>query len=1110
MHIDVRNPHNPEIKGIFDRAEDLSDEEKENKKKELHQRARSLNAELKAEKDAKTGGELERKIEEVKEVLGWIDIHATQLDTVIDRERTKITERRRQAAEEFELALVEKKAREGTGADLGEAGRLSESEERFRDWLATKAREPIGLAFSGGGIRSAIFNLGVLQGLGKYGFLPWIDYLTSVSGGGLIAACMTTLLSMHRQKVKGEEGKREYYHFNTQWDYFPFNPELKVFDGERAGHTGRVNDQVRPTLERGPNEQLKHLRDKGNYIIPRMGWLTRDVLRAMGATLLGVGYTVSLFLVALIAFSAFHYGLAAALTPGIQDNINLSATDIAALVPREQLLLATLLIGFAFSGLCGLALEAFYGRNPTREFKLNPWARPEEDVTLETFDAINNIRVVALICFFGLLVASLCLWISRLRIWSETARDLRDSYWAWGFLFILLASVAGWLILRHTADYGWAKAGLPEQLRIDNLVTRTVAVLGTWAMTLWIAWSRFLEPRDPHPQIFWIWMPAVFILGSLVGLAVLRILPLYINRIDWPGKGSFNISRWSDPAFRSIFWTLQGLGLCALIASLVLAILLLPHYFSVGVGEDSSVMLPLATVIISAGWAAFLSSVNQQADFQAQNLVAKAIALPAGLRNYVLGLLVVLLNLALIFLVQSRIDGIEVRWACAVCGAALVVFWLLGRFVNFNYLTPHYFARDRISEAFMKTEVVAKTGQVKLARDDCAEPLRSITPQGCSAPYHIVLTSLNLPGSWLLELKDRKSQPFIFSKYYCGSEITGYARTEEYRDGKTKYCRAIALSGAAVSPGLGYHTNFAQAFMTTLLNVRLGLWMISPSQYRLDLLGRNPTPHAQETRVFWPTYLADEALGRISERRPLINLTDGEHTGDGIGLYPLFQRRCKIIIAGDGSGDPAGHASGLYRVIRQVKVDMGIEVEINIDGTKPAVYDRERNLAEPSQRHFAVGRITYPPKVDAEGKELSAGFQGWLVYFKTAVTRRDPKPILNYWETHKMDFPSPTTADQFFDEEQWEFQRWLGEFTIEHILRELKRHCDRRIEAEKDKGGDPNQAEIEKLRIQRKLAEGLLARGSIDHQLVTDHPDLYEWVMSTLCDLSTSPDGEET
>ena len=41
-----------------------------------------------------------------------------------------------------------------------------------------------GLAFSGGGIRSASFAIGVLQGLASLKLFNWFDYLSTVSGGG--------------------------------------------------------------------------------------------------------------------------------------------------------------------------------------------------------------------------------------------------------------------------------------------------------------------------------------------------------------------------------------------------------------------------------------------------------------------------------------------------------------------------------------------------------------------------------------------------------------------------------------------------------------------------------------------------------------------------------------------------------------------------------------------------------------------------------------------------------------------------------------------------------------------------------------------------------------
>ena len=48
-----------------------------------------------------------------------------------------------------------------------------------------------GLALSGGGIRSAVFCLGVLQALASKGILQRFDYLSTVSGGGYIGSSLT-------------------------------------------------------------------------------------------------------------------------------------------------------------------------------------------------------------------------------------------------------------------------------------------------------------------------------------------------------------------------------------------------------------------------------------------------------------------------------------------------------------------------------------------------------------------------------------------------------------------------------------------------------------------------------------------------------------------------------------------------------------------------------------------------------------------------------------------------------------------------------------------------------------------------------------------------------
>src|SRR4051794_8616702 len=58
----------------------------------------------------------------------------------------------------------------------------------YQDLGSTENPRPLAaLCFSGGGIRSATFNLGLVQALAKLGLMRQFDYVSSVSGGGYIA-----------------------------------------------------------------------------------------------------------------------------------------------------------------------------------------------------------------------------------------------------------------------------------------------------------------------------------------------------------------------------------------------------------------------------------------------------------------------------------------------------------------------------------------------------------------------------------------------------------------------------------------------------------------------------------------------------------------------------------------------------------------------------------------------------------------------------------------------------------------------------------------------------------------------------------------------------------
>jgi hypothetical protein len=159
----------------------------------------------------------------------------------------------------------------------------------------------------------------------------------------------------------------------------------------------------------------------------------------------------------------------------------------------------------------------------------------------------------------------------------------------------------------------------------------------------------------------------------------------------------------------------------------------------------------------------------------------------------------------------------------------------------------------------------------------------------------------------------------------------------------------------------------------------------------------------------------------LNARSVFVNVSDGGHI-ENLGLYPLLQRRCRLIIAIDGERDPPDRRrrqkfSGLATAIRYARIDLGIDVCIDL--TK--VGNEEKGY------HFAVGRIDYGP-----------GFpSGWLVYIKSSLTGDENTYIREYSLEH-VAFPHEPTGDQFFDEKRFECYRALGYHAMQDFLRQLK------------------------------------------------------------------------
>ncbi|MEY4918530.1 MAG: hypothetical protein RL616_2443, partial [Verrucomicrobiota bacterium] len=75
--------------------------------------------------------------------------------------------------------------------------------ESGEPWVKSTPKNRFGLALSGGGIRSATFNLGLLQAFGQLGILKNVDYLSTVSGGGYVGGFWTAWLHRQREKSPG-------------------------------------------------------------------------------------------------------------------------------------------------------------------------------------------------------------------------------------------------------------------------------------------------------------------------------------------------------------------------------------------------------------------------------------------------------------------------------------------------------------------------------------------------------------------------------------------------------------------------------------------------------------------------------------------------------------------------------------------------------------------------------------------------------------------------------------------------------------------------------------------------------------------------------------------
>ena len=100
-------------------------------------------------------------------------------------------------------------------------GRVDDSDQPPVKGTRFTGNDTTGIALSGGGVRSAAFSLGFLQGLYRAGRMKAVDYLSTVSGGGYAGAFFSTQV-VEQDKVDWEkDGKHDRLSLETNRDGTP-------------------------------------------------------------------------------------------------------------------------------------------------------------------------------------------------------------------------------------------------------------------------------------------------------------------------------------------------------------------------------------------------------------------------------------------------------------------------------------------------------------------------------------------------------------------------------------------------------------------------------------------------------------------------------------------------------------------------------------------------------------------------------------------------------------------------------------------------------------------------------------------------------------------------
>lgn len=353
----------------------------------------------------------------------------------------------------------------------------------------------------------------------------------------------------------------------------------------------------------------------------------------------------------------------------------------------------------------------------------------------------------------------------------------------------------------------------------------------------------------------------------------------------------------------------------------------------------------------------------------------------------------------------------ETRWE--VLRIAIAVCLFFGCLVSLNRTSLHSYYRDRLTELWLDP---SQTEHGDL-------PLRELATTRRGLPYQLINATVNFLGKGH-EGNSFQMADFLFSQRYCGSSELGFRRTELYEEGHYSVNDAMAVSGAAMTPTVT--GNPLAVVVMFVLNLRLGQWLPNPKVERSKWDYRPSPLFGLLNAVFVPP---------IRRRRLLV--TDGGHY-ENTAVEALLRRRCRIIIACDASQDGDYEFRDFVRLIRRSHVEMGIELVSLTDDTKTVSLGgvAPNAISGFARSHWIVAKILYPatswsrvPGPEGETGDDVPQFdcprEGFLIYVKPNFTGDEPVEMLGFRREVPV-FPHDPTLDQFYDPAKFESYRSLG------------------------------------------------------------------------------------